>query len=143
MGHDPTDIKVVEKLIKKKNEDIAALKKQLNLPHLEHPQTKEVLEIQKYHEEMMDLVLQLNDQFKEMEKELDSLIQQKQASLEDAPATVIPIVTTAVPSTLEASLAPTSPMATTLPTSTTSTSATRSTGDEASILVNEMKDMSI
>lgn len=32
MGHDPTNIKAAEKLIKKKNEDIAALKKQLSLP---------------------------------------------------------------------------------------------------------------
>ena len=72
----------------------------------------------------MDLVLQLNYQLKEMEKELDSLIQLKQASLETAPATVIPKITTIVPSTLAASLAPTAPMATTLPASTPSTSAT-------------------
>lgn len=61
LGHDLSDIKVAEKLIKKKNEDIEALKKQLKLPHLEHPKTKEVLESQTNHEEMMDLVLQLND----------------------------------------------------------------------------------
>lgn len=82
LGHDPNDIKAAENLIKQKNEDIAALKKQLNLPHSEHPQTKEVLESQTKHEEMMDPVLQFNDQIKEMEKELDSLI--KQASLEIA-----------------------------------------------------------
>lgn len=76
-GHDPSDIKVVEQLIKKKNEDITTLKKQLKLPHLQHPQTKEVLESHTNHEEMMDLVLQLNDRLKEMEKELDSLIQLK------------------------------------------------------------------
>lgn len=66
LGHDPIDIKAVEKLIKMNNEDIAALKKQLKLPHLQHPQTKEVLESRTNHEEMMDLVLQLNDQLKEM-----------------------------------------------------------------------------
>ena len=96
------------------------------MPHLQHPQTKEVLESQTNHEEMMDLVLQLND----------------------APATVIPIVTTTVPSTLVASLAPTAPMATTLPTSTPTRSATRSTttgstGDEANNLVKAMEEMSI
>ena len=73
----------------------------------------------------MDLVLQLNDQLKEMEKEFDRLIQVKQANLETAPTTVIPTVTTTVPSTLVASLAPTAPMATTLPASTASTLATR------------------
>lgn len=77
LGHDPNDIKAAKKLIKKKNEDIATLKKQLKLPHSEYPQTKEVLESQTHQEEMMDLVLQLNDQLKEMEKELDSLIQLK------------------------------------------------------------------
>lgn len=59
VGHDPNDIKFAKKLIKKKNEDIAALKKQLNLHHSEHPQKKEALESQTNHEEMMDLVLQL------------------------------------------------------------------------------------
>lgn len=95
----------------------------------------------------MDLVLQLNDQLKEMEKELDSLIQVKQAILETAPATVIPTVTTTLPSTLVASLAPTALMATTLPSSTPSPLATRSTAigsrsDEASKLVKAMEDMS-
>jgi len=66
----------------------------------------------------MDLVLQLNDQLKEMEKELESLIQLKQASSDNAPATVIPTVTTIVPSMLAASLAPTAPMATVLPATT-------------------------
>lgn len=97
----------------------------------------------------MDFVLQLNDQLKEMEKELDSLIQLKQASLETTPTTVIPTITTAVPSTLAASLATTAPLATSLLASTTSTSATGSTtavaqpGDEASKLVKAMEDMSI
>jgi len=56
LGHDPNDAKAAENLIKKKNEDIAALKKQLKLPHSEHPQTKEVLESQIHYEEMIDLV---------------------------------------------------------------------------------------
>jgi len=44
LGHDPKDVKVAEKLIKKKNDDIATLKKQLKIPPLHHPQTAEVLE---------------------------------------------------------------------------------------------------
>ena len=97
----------------------------------------------------MDLVLQLNDQLKEMEKELDNLIQLKQASLEIATTTAIPTVTIVVPSTLAASLAPTAPLATALPTATASTSAIGSTtataqpSDEASKMVKEMEDMSI
>lgn len=39
LGHDPKDVKATERLIKKKNDDIAALKKQLKIPPLHHPQT--------------------------------------------------------------------------------------------------------
>ena len=74
LRHDPKNVKATEKLIKKKNDDIAALKKQVKIPQLHHPQTVEVLEAQQGHEELMDLVLKLNDQLKETEKELDTLI---------------------------------------------------------------------
>ena len=67
LGHDPKDVKAAEQLIKKKNDDIATLKKQLKIPPLHHPQTTEVLETQK-EEELMDLILKLNDQLKETEK---------------------------------------------------------------------------
>ena len=77
LGHDPSVIKATEKLIKMKNDDMAALKKQLKIPHLQHPQTNEVLESQTNHDEMINLVLQPNDYVKEMEKELDKLIQLK------------------------------------------------------------------
>jgi len=148
LGHDPNDVKAAEKLIKKKNEDISALKKKIKLPHSEYPKTKEVLESQKHKEEMMDLVIQLNDELKEKEKELDNVIQLKQVSLETATTTIIRTITTTVPSTLAVSLAPTSALATTLPDERESTSATSSTtattqpSDEASKLVKAMEDMS-
>lgn len=56
LGHDPKYIKAIEKMIKKKNDDIATLKKQLKIPELQHPQTLEVLETQHKHEELMELV---------------------------------------------------------------------------------------
>lgn len=108
LGHDLKDVKVAEQLIKKKNDDIAALKKQLKIPPLYHPQTAEVLEKQK-EEELMDLVLKSNDQLKESEKELENLIQSKQSELATTPQTVIPTVSTSVTSTLATSLAPTIP----------------------------------
>ena len=85
-------------------------------------------------------MLQLNDRLKEMEKELDSLIQLKQVSIDDVPTTVIPTVTTIVPSSLATSFAPTTPMPIALPASTPTTSATRSiaassTGDEENGLI--------
>jgi len=37
LGHDPKDAKGIKTLIKKKEEDIAALRKQLKLPPSSHP----------------------------------------------------------------------------------------------------------
>lgn len=37
LGYSSNDVKAAEKLIKKMNEDISTLEKQLELPHLEHP----------------------------------------------------------------------------------------------------------
>ena len=62
----------------------------------------------------MDLVMKLNDQLKEMEKELDALIQLKQADVATSLTNVIPTVSITTPSTLTTSLAPTAPLATTL-----------------------------
>lgn len=73
------------------------------------------------HEELMELVLKINDQLRETEKELDSLIQLKKTDIGTTLVNVIPTVTTTIPSTLVASLAPIAPMATTQPVSTTST----------------------
>ena len=43
LGYHPTNVKVADELIKKKNADIVALKKLLKMPPTEHPQAKEVL----------------------------------------------------------------------------------------------------
>jgi len=121
LGHDPKDVKATEKVTKKKNGDIAALKKQLKIAPMHHPQTTEDLQTQKGQEELMDLVLKLNNQLKEIEKELDTLIQSKQSEMATTSTATIPTVTTAVPSTLATSLTPTSPPATALPVTTEST----------------------
>ncbi len=47
LGHDPKDVKAAEQLIKKKNDDIVALKKQLKLPTTHDPLTKEIEEIER------------------------------------------------------------------------------------------------
>lgn len=91
----------------------------------------------------MDLVLKLNDQLKEIEKELDTLIQSKQSDLATTSRTVIPTVSTVVPSTLEASLAPIAPPATTLPVTTEPTAAIGTPANKLAKLVKAMEDMSI
>jgi len=130
-------------LIKRKNDDIVALKKQLKIPQLQRPQTQDVLEIQTKHEELMDWVLKLNDQLKETEKELDTLIQLKQSDISTPSANVIPTVSIAVPSTLATLLDSTTPMPTSQPVSTQSTSAAGASGEEAANLVRAMEKMSI
>jgi len=142
LGQDPKDVKAIEKLIKKKNDDLDDLKKKLKIPPLHHPQIAKVLETQKGQEELMDLVLKLNDQLKETEKELDTVIQSKQSELATTSTTAIPIVTTTVHSTLAASLGPTAPLATTLPITTELT--TIGTSIENTLeLVKAMEEMSI
>jgi len=44
LGHDPKDPKGIKALMKKKEDDIAALKKQVRLPATIHPQTAELAE---------------------------------------------------------------------------------------------------
>ena len=144
MGHDPKDVKVVERLIKKKNDDIASLRKKLKLHALLHPQTTEVIEKQN-EEELMDLVLKLNKQLKETEKELEKSLQSKQGEPTTIPQTVIPIISTAVPSTITTSLAPNIPPAIALPvTTTTSTSeATVTSTKQTDDLIKSMEEMKI
>lgn len=43
LGYDPKDAKCIEALIKKKEEDIFSLRKQLKLPASRHLQTAEVI----------------------------------------------------------------------------------------------------
>ena len=76
LGHNPKDVKATEALIKKKDDDIAALRKQLILPPSRHPQTVEVIK-QKSEEELMDLLLKLNEQLNETEQELEKALKDK------------------------------------------------------------------
>jgi len=63
----------------------------------------------------MDLVLKLNNQLEETEQELEKAIQSKQSELATTPQAVIPTVSTAIPSTMAASLALALPLVTALP----------------------------
>lgn len=156
VGYNPKDIKAAGELIKKKNPDIVALKKKLRLPTKEHPQTKEVLENENQKYEMMNLIIQLTAQLKEMETEMDKLVQEKQASMEAVPINSIPIASTSplvdalapsstiVPATIATPIT-TEVLATTPATTsaTTSTVPTTHPNDEASKLIKRMHDMSI
>jgi hypothetical protein len=67
IGYDPTSFKAVEDMIKRKNADIASLRKQMKLPPTEDSQAKEIAEKEGEKDEMLRLVMEKNAQLKEME----------------------------------------------------------------------------
>lgn len=62
LGHDPTDPKGMQALIKKKEEDIAALKRQLKLPVTLHPQATEITQ-KKEEQDVVALLMSLHKRF--------------------------------------------------------------------------------
>jgi small-conductance mechanosensitive channel len=76
--YDPSNVKEVEKMLKKKNVDIAYLRKQLKLPPTEDARTKEIAEIEGEKDEMLKLIMEQNTQLKEMEAEMERLVKEKE-----------------------------------------------------------------
>jgi hypothetical protein len=58
IGYDPSNVKVAEEMIKKKNSSIASLRKQLNLPPTEDSQEKEITEKEGEKDEMLKLLME-------------------------------------------------------------------------------------
>jgi len=58
MGYDPSNINSAEELIKKKNTEVAALKKQLKLPTSKDPMAKEIEETETQKLDMMKLIIE-------------------------------------------------------------------------------------
>ena len=95
LGHNPKDVKGIEALIKRKDDDIAAFRKQLKLPASRHPQTEEVMK-ENSEEEVMDLLLKMNERLAETEKELEQALKDKESIIlttttEEATGTGTPI----------------------------------------------------
>ena len=80
-------------MIKKKNVDIASLRKQLKLPPTEDAQAKEIAETEGEKDEMLRLIMQQNAQLKEMETELERLLKKKERSkpMEVIPLSLVPL----------------------------------------------------
>jgi chromosome segregation ATPase len=101
IGYDPANVKAAEEMIKKKNDDITSLRKQLKLPPREDPQAKEIAEKEGEKDEMLKLLMEKNAQLKEMEAEMERLLKEKEKekTMEGIPLSAIPIAglsTTAV-----------------------------------------------
>jgi hypothetical protein len=93
IGYDPANVKAAEEIIKKKNVDIASLRKQLNLPPTEDPKTKEIVEKEGEKDEMLRLLMEQNAQLREMEAEMENLLKEKEQTkmMEGIPLSAIPI----------------------------------------------------
>jgi hypothetical protein len=78
ISYDPSNIEVVEEMIKKKNADIASLRKQLKLPPTEDSQAKVIVEKEGEKDEMLKLLMEQNAQLKEMEAKMERLLKEKE-----------------------------------------------------------------
>jgi hypothetical protein len=93
IGYNPSNVKAAEELLKKKNADIASLRKQLKLPATEDSQAREVVETEGHKEEMLKLIMEQNAQIREMVVEMDTLIKDKEQSVQMAitPLEAVPL----------------------------------------------------
>jgi hypothetical protein len=90
----PLNVKAVEEMIKKKNADIASLRKQLKLPPIVDSQAKEMVETEGEKDEMLKLIMEQNAQLKEMEDEMGKPLKEKEHSkpMEIIPLSVVPLL---------------------------------------------------
>lgn len=117
LGHDPKDPKGVRALMKKKEDDIAVLRRQGKLPPTFHPQTTELAQEKKV-DNAMELLLVMNQRILQMEAELEKALQDKQGESASQPPQTSTTLGPAPPTQVAA--APPS-----IPAPTTATSATR------------------
>jgi len=89
LGHDPKDPKGVKALMKKKDDGIVALRKQLRLPPTVHPRTVELVQ-EKEVEDTMDLLMRMNQRIIQMEEELEIIAQGTQGELTSQPPQAVP-----------------------------------------------------
>lgn len=131
MGHDPKDPKGTEALMKKKEEDIAAFRKQMKLSVTIHPQTAEVAQQQEA-EYVVSLLMRMTERIMEMEKALEEAHRGKQPELTPQPsqnAPIVPAPTTTTP--------PTAVTSTTPPPGPTATAGASTSADTTTAIVQE------
>jgi hypothetical protein len=117
IGYDPSNVKVVEDIFKKKNDDIASLRKKLKFPSTEDSQAKEIVDIEGEKEELLKLIMEQNAEIKEMEQELERLLKEKEQStpMEVIPLSTVPltrVITTTVSTTITTEIPSATPLTT-------------------------------
>ena len=80
LGHDPNDPKGIQALMKRKDEDIAALRRQIKLLATLHPQTTKVAQ-QKEEQDVVALLMTLHKRLIETEGALEASLKTKQGEL--------------------------------------------------------------
>jgi chromosome segregation ATPase len=94
-------------MIKKKNANIASLRKQLKLPPTVDSQEKEIVETEGEKDEMLKLIMEHNAQLKEMEAEMEKLVKEKEQlkPMEFIPLSAVPLLGVSIASLAEVPLA--------------------------------------
>ena len=122
------------------------------MPQSENPQAKEILQQKTENNELKQLVLKMTAQIKEMESQIEAFMQENEnlkKSQQVFIPTVIPTVSTNIPSTLVEHLAPQGALATTVPITSHDISASSSstsqinTVEEKAAIIRAMEDMSL
>jgi len=103
--YDPSNVKGAEEIIKKKEMDIEALKKQLKMPTTHDPLTKEIEEIESQKVDMRKLMVEQSLQIKQMEENMEKMVQKKEKAAQMACTTIEALPLTALPITTPISVA--------------------------------------
>jgi len=134
-GYDPKDPKGVKALMKKKEDDIAALRRQAKLPPTIHPDTAQLAQ-EKQADQAMELLLAMNQRIVEMEAELEKAMQEKQGETASQPPQTSTNLQAAPPAQITA--APATTPAPTTATSATGATVGATTAAESSLSMEEM-----
>ena len=74
LEYNPSNIEMAQTLVRKKNADIAALRRQLNMPVTEDPMAKEIEATETQKVEMLQWIVEETEQIKKMEDEMGKMI---------------------------------------------------------------------
>jgi len=108
MGYDPSNINFAKELVKKKNVEVSALRKELKFLASKDPMTQEIEENETQKSDMMKLIMEQNLQIKQMEDQMEKLVKEKEEvvkkaniSIDVVPLTPISITTTSTTCIIE------------------------------------------
>lgn len=108
MGYDPSNINVIEEIIKVNKTEVVTLKKQLKLSVSEDPMTKEIEEIETQKLDMMKLIMEHNLQIKQIEEKMKKFVKEKEEAIRKIQTSVDVVSLAEIPITKVSTLSTTS-----------------------------------